>query len=114
MDNSKNTGKIIGSLVIGALAGATLGVLFAPRKGTKTRNKIAGGAENLAKDLKKKMSKEAKDFTKSVNKEAKSLKNKAAELEDLVGNKIESVTASLKDKANTLLHSNSDHEFNKK
>ena len=110
MENSKNTGKIIGSLVVGALAGATLGVLFAPRKGTKTRNKIAGGAEKMALDLKKKMNKEAKDFRRSVSKEAKSLKNKAAELENLVEGKMESVTATLKEKANALMHSNSDHE----
>jgi len=103
MDNSKNSAKIIGSLVIGALAGATLGVLFAPSKGSKTRSKITGRAEKLSKGLKKKMSKEAKF-----------LKNEAVKLENFVENKIESVTASLKDKANTLLHSNSDHEFNKK
>ena len=114
MDNSKNTGKIIGSLVIGALAGATLGVLFAPRKGTKTRSKIAGGAENLAKDLKKKMKSEAKDFKKSFTKEAKSLKIKASELEDLVEGKLESVTATLKEKANALLHMNADHELKQK
>ena len=114
MDNSKNTGKIVGSLVIGALAGATLGVLFAPRKGTKTRNKIAGGAEKMAKNLKKEMSKEARDFRKSVNKEAKMLKNKAAELEGLVEGKMESVTATLKEKANALLHMNTDHELIKK
>lgn len=114
MDNSKNTGKIVGSLVIGALAGATLGVLFAPRKGTKTRSKIAGKAEKLTKDLKKEMSKEAKDFRKSVNKEAKLLKNKAAELEGLVEGKLESVTATLKEKANALLHMNSDHEIKQK
>ena len=114
MDNLKSNGKMIGSLLIGALAGATLGVLFAPRKGTKTRNKIAGGAEKMGKDLKKKMSKEAKDFRKSVNKEAKMLKNKAAELEDLVEGKMESVTATLKEKANALLHMNADHEIKQK
>ncbi|MFZ4106279.1 YtxH domain-containing protein [Flavobacterium sp.] len=115
MENStESTGKLVGSLVLGALAGATLGVLFAPRKGTKTRNKIAGGAEKMAKDLKKKMNKEARDFRKSVGEEAKMLKNKAAELEELVEGKIESVTASLKEKANEMLHMNSDHEIKQK
>ena len=115
MDNSaKNIGKIVGSLVLGALAGATLGVLFAPRKGTKTKSKIAGNAEKMATDLKKKMSKEARDFRKSVNKEAKMLKNKAAELEGLVDGKMESVTATLKEKANALLHMNADHEIKQK
>ncbi|MFZ4106274.1 YtxH domain-containing protein [Flavobacterium sp.] len=84
MENSKNTGKIIGGLVIGALAGATLGVLFAPNKGSKTRNKITGGSENLAKDLKKKIKNEARDYKRSFNEETKSLKNKAAKLNDMV------------------------------
>ncbi len=115
MDNStKSTGKLVGSLVLGALAGATLGVLFAPRKGAKTRNKIAGSADKMAKDLKRKMSKEAKDFRKSVNKEAKMLKNKAAELEGLVEGKMETVTATLKEKANALLQMNADHEIKQK
>ncbi len=114
MDNLKSTGKMVGSLVVGALAGATLGVLFAPRKGTKTRNKIVGGAEKISKNLKKKMSKEAKDFKKSIKKEAKIIKNKAAELEGLVEDKMESVSANLKEKANELLHMTSDHQLTKK
>lgn len=114
MDNLQSTGKMVGSIVIGALAGVTLGVLFAPRKGTKTRNKIAGGAEKMSKNLKKKMSKEAKDFKKSVKKEAKIIKNKASELEGLVEDKIESVTATIKEKANALLNKNSDHQLTNK
>ena len=76
MNNSKSIGKTIGSVALGALAGVALGVLFAPRKGTKTRSKISGGAKKITKDLKKKMFNEAKDFRKTMNKGAKSLKNK--------------------------------------
>ncbi len=114
MDNSKSKVKLVGSLVLGALAGVTLGVLFAPRKGTKTRNNIADSAEKVAKNLKKKMRKEARNFKKSVNKEAKSLKNKATELEGFVEEKMESVSASLKEKANALLHVSTDHEIKQK
>lgn len=89
MDNSKNTAKIIGSLVIGALAGATLGVLFAPSKGSKTRSKIAGRAENLSKDLKKKIKNEANDYKKSFSNETKSLKKNSAKLEKMVEEKME-------------------------
>lgn len=110
MDNSNNTGKIVGSLVVGAIVGATLGVLFAPHKGTRTRSLLVDGAEDMAKDFKKKMSREAKDFKKMVSKDAKLLKDKASKLEELVEGKFESVSANIKEKANALLHMNSDHE----
>lgn len=60
MKNSKDAMKVVGALVIGAAAGATLGVLFAPNKGTKTRENIAGSARRLTKNLKKKVSDEVK------------------------------------------------------
>jgi len=53
MNNSKSIGKTIGSVALGALAGVALGVLFAPRKGTKTRSKISGGAKKITKILRK-------------------------------------------------------------
>ena len=53
---SNNNGKIIGALLVGAAAGAILGVLFAPEKGTDTRQKIADGAEGITEDLKTRIS----------------------------------------------------------
>ncbi len=54
METSNNTGAIIGSLVVGALIGGALGILFAPDKGSDTRKKIAGKAGDLTDSLKQK------------------------------------------------------------
>ena len=40
-NSNKNAGLIAGGFVIGALIGASVGVLFAPHKGKKTRKLIA-------------------------------------------------------------------------
>ena len=61
MENSNDgsTGKVLGALLLGALAGAAVGILFAPYKGSKTRKRLNDGAKGVADDFKKKLNDEA-------------------------------------------------------
>lgn len=73
---TNNTVNVIGALLVGALAGAALGILFAPRKGSKTRNNILDGAKEMAHEVKKKMKREANVINDKVNKIKDSAKEK--------------------------------------
>ena len=47
----KNTNKIITAFALGAAAGAAIGILFAPEKGSTTRAKIAEKGMKTAGDV---------------------------------------------------------------
>ena len=87
MKNSSDTMKVIGALVIGAATGATLGVLFAPNKGSKTRKNIVGSAKKMTRNFKEKIDDEIKDLKKMASKEVKVLKKIATKAEKQVENK---------------------------
>jgi len=67
MQNSKKIGSVVGALVLGAAAGAALGLLFAPQKGSKTRGRITDSAKKLAKNFKQKAQKQAKMLKYNTN-----------------------------------------------
>ena len=52
-----NNGKLIAALLLGAAAGATLGVLFAPDKGSETRRRLADRASELGDGLNERLNK---------------------------------------------------------
>lgn len=74
MEDSNNTGKIIGALLAGAAIGGVLGILFAPDKGSETRKKIAGKTHDFTDSLKEKFN----HFLEEAKKEFESAKEKAA------------------------------------
>ncbi len=88
MDNLNVTGIVLGALVVGALTGATLGILFAPDKGSKTRSNIVNGAKDMTDDIKKRLTDEAA-----------ALRKKAEELEELAKEKMDDITNNVKHKA---------------
>jgi gas vesicle protein len=56
MEKSNNTGKLVGALVVGAVIGGALGILFAPDKGSETRKKLMSKGEDLKDTISDKIS----------------------------------------------------------
>jgi gas vesicle protein len=55
MDNSNNnTGKLVATLLVGAAIGGALGILFAPSKGSVTRNKMRSKGKKTKRSLQEK------------------------------------------------------------
>jgi gas vesicle protein len=68
-----SSGKVLLGVLAGLAAGALLGVLFAPDKGTVTRKKIIKKSEDYAEGLKAKLD----EFIDDINKKGEEVKNEA-------------------------------------
>ena len=99
MKNSSSTTKVVGALVLGAAAGAALGVLFAPKKGSETRQDIADNAKKMSKNLKNK-------FEGQVD----NLKNQVAKAEKFLEDNVSSTKSAVEDKVASA-KSNFDHKI---
>jgi gas vesicle protein len=72
------SGNVLLGILGGFVAGATVGVLFAPDKGSNTRKKIAKKSSDLKDNVKEGFN----DFLTSVEDQYKNLTSKAEELAD--------------------------------
>lgn len=78
MENTNNSEKVIGALLIGTMIGGVLGVLFAPEKGSETRKKITGKADDFTDALQEKFN----SFLDEAKKEIKEEKEKIMEFSE--------------------------------
>lgn len=76
MENSNNTGKVLGALLLGAAIGGALGILFAPDKGSETRRKIVAKGDDFTDELKSKFN----DLLGEVRREVDLVKDKTNKL----------------------------------
>jgi gas vesicle protein len=75
-----NSGKLLAGVLLGAAAGAVLGVLFAPDKGSETRKKISKKGADLRDSFKNRMNDLVDDLTNHYEEAKDETKDKMASL----------------------------------
>lgn len=85
---SSDATKVVGALVLGAAVGAALGILFAPKKGSETRQDIADNAKKMSKNLKNKFQGQVKDLKGQVAKAEKFLEENVSNVRNTVEDKV--------------------------
>lgn len=86
-DNS----KVLIALLAGVAAGAALGLLFAPEKGSETRDKLSQSLKDLGDSIKDKAADEINNLTGLKDKVVDSIKSKLRTAEDEYSNEVENI-----------------------
>ncbi|RZK58998.1 MAG: YtxH domain-containing protein [Pedobacter sp.] len=86
-DNS----KVLVALLAGLAAGAALGLLFAPEKGSETRDKLSQSLKDLGDSIKDKAADEINNLGSLKDKVVSSIKSKLRDVEDEYSTEVENV-----------------------
>lgn len=95
-----NSGKVVLGMLAGLAAGAVLGILFAPEKGSTTRKQIMEKGDDYVDELKSKYD----EFRNSIAEKFESSKKEVEELVDKGKAKYEDVEKGLKNVASDYKH----------
>ena len=86
-DNS----KVLIGLLAGLAAGAALGLLFAPEKGSDTRDKLSQSLKDFGDSIKDKAADEINNLTSLKDKVVDSIKSKLRDVENEYSDEVENV-----------------------
>ena len=103
---SNNTGNTLLAVLSGAVIGAGLGILFAPDKGSKTREKIKDGFEDAKNDLKHKFENVSEELKSKFSKSKEDLEDTYEEMVSKMSHKTEDMILLLEKKLAELKEQN--------
>ena len=83
-----DSGKVVAALLAGLAAGAVLGVLFAPEKGTDTRDKLNDSLADLGDAIKERAEEQMDQLNDFKEKVLAAVKTKGAKIEDIIDDEI--------------------------
>lgn len=86
-DNS----KVVVALLAGLAAGAALGILFAPDKGTDTRDKLGQSLKDFGDSIKERAADEINNLNSLKDKVVNSIKGKIRDVEQEYSDEVEHV-----------------------
>ena len=99
-----SSGKVVLGALAGLAAGAVLGILLAPDKGSQTRKKLKGNAGDYADELKKKFNK----FVENVTDKFEAAKEDANDFVETGKSKVQAVKKEFKNGLSEKISANPD------
>jgi len=87
--NMNENSKIVTALLAGLAAGAVVGLLFAPDKGSETRDKINESLSDLGDAIKERAEEQFDQLSELKDRLVSLVKSKVSNVEDIVDDEIE-------------------------
>ena len=85
----KDSGKVVTALLAGLAAGAVLGILFAPEKGSETRDKINDSLADLGDAIRERAEEQFDQLNEFKDKIVAAVKGKVSQAEEIIDDEIE-------------------------